>query len=232
MTVQSALLTDNHCLFSPSRPSRFEIRGDNSLRLIRVRAEDEGTYTCVTENSVGKTEASAVLQVHVPPQIDVLPQDQVTAQGRTITFQCGTQGNPLPAVFWQKEGSQMLLFPGQPPSQSGRYAVSMSGELSISDVHSEDSGYYICQAISVAGSVLAKALLEVKTGPSDLIPPIIRQGPANQTLTLGSSALLQCHVMGRPIPSVRWEKNGESVLSDDIHISLMENGTLHISGLK
>lgn len=38
--------------------------------------------------------------------------------------------------------------------------------------------------------------------------------------------------MGRPIPSVRWEKDGESVLSDDIHISLMENGTLHISGLK
>uniref|UniRef100_A0A8C2BC53 Roundabout, axon guidance receptor, homolog 3 (Drosophila) n=1 Tax=Cyprinus carpio TaxID=7962 RepID=A0A8C2BC53_CYPCA len=214
------------------RGSRFEIRGDNSLRLVRVRAEDEGTYTCVTENSVGKTEASAVLQVHVPPQIDVRPQDQVAAQGRTVTFQCGTQGNPLPAVFWQKEGSQMLLFPGQPPSQSGRYSVSMSGELSISDVHSEDSGYYICQAISVAGSVLAKALLEVETGPSDLVPPIIRQGPANQTLALGSSALLQCHVMGSPIPSVRWEKDGESVLSDDIHISLMENGTLHISGLK
>uniref|UniRef100_A0A8C1E288 Roundabout, axon guidance receptor, homolog 3 (Drosophila) n=1 Tax=Cyprinus carpio carpio TaxID=630221 RepID=A0A8C1E288_CYPCA len=211
---------------------RFEIRGDNSLRLVRVRAEDEGTYTCVTENSVGKTEASAVLQVHVPPQIDVRPQDQVAAQGRTVTFQCGTQGNPLPAVFWQKEGSQMLLFPGQPPSQSGRYSVSMSGELSISDVHSEDSGYYICQAISVAGSVLAKALLEVETGPSDLVPPIIRQGPANQTLALGSSALLQCHGMGSPIPSVRWEKDGESVLSDDIHISLMENGTLHISGLK
>jgi len=58
----------------------------------------------------------------------------------------------------------MLLFPGQPPSKSGRYSVSMSGELSISDVHSEDSGHYICQAISVAGSVLAKALLEVEAG--------------------------------------------------------------------
>lgn len=58
----------------------------------------------------------------------------------------------------------MLLFPGQPPSQLGRYSVSMSGDLSISDIHSEDSGYYICQAISVAGSVVAKALLEVKTG--------------------------------------------------------------------
>ncbi|CAL8353232.1 unnamed protein product [Lota lota] len=43
---------------------RFEIRGDSSLRLQRVRAEDEGTYTCTSENSVGKTEASAMLQVH------------------------------------------------------------------------------------------------------------------------------------------------------------------------
>lgn len=58
----------------------------------------------------------------------------------------------------------MLLFPGQPPSQSGRYSVSMSGELTITDVHPEDSGFYICQAISVAGSVLTKALLEVEGG--------------------------------------------------------------------
>lgn len=58
----------------------------------------------------------------------------------------------------------MLLFPGQPPSQSGRYSVSMGGELTIADVHPEDSGFYICQAISVAGSVLTKALLEVEGG--------------------------------------------------------------------
>ena len=44
--------------------SRFEIRSDNSLRLTLVRAEDEGTYTCVSENSVGKAEASGSLQVH------------------------------------------------------------------------------------------------------------------------------------------------------------------------
>lgn len=43
---------------------RFEIRSDSSLRLSQVRGEDEGTYTCVSENSVGKAEASASLQVH------------------------------------------------------------------------------------------------------------------------------------------------------------------------
>lgn len=45
-------------------PSRFEIRSDNSLRLTQVRGDDEGTYTCVSENSVGKAEASGTLQVH------------------------------------------------------------------------------------------------------------------------------------------------------------------------
>ncbi|XP_064158340.1 roundabout homolog 3-like isoform X2 [Anguilla rostrata] len=211
---------------------RSEIRSDSTLRLFQVRAEDEGTYTCVSENSVGKAEASGTLQVRVPPQIVIRPRDQISAQGRTVTFLCGTKGNPPPAVFWQKEGSQVLLFPSQPPSQSGRFSVSLSGELTISDVHAEDSGYYICQAISVAGSILTKALLEVEDAPSDRIPPIIRQGPANQTLAQGATAQLQCHVMGNPSPSIQWEKDGQRILGNDARISLMENGTLQIAVLQ
>lgn len=49
---------------TPRCLSRFEIRSDNSLRLTQVRGDDEGTYTCVSENSVGKAEASGTLQVH------------------------------------------------------------------------------------------------------------------------------------------------------------------------
>ncbi|XP_041947127.1 roundabout homolog 3 isoform X2 [Alosa sapidissima] len=211
---------------------RSEIRSDSSLRLTNVRAEDEGTYTCVSENSVGKTEASGTLQVHVPPQIVVRPRDQISAQGRTVTFLCGTKGNPPPAVFWQKEGSQILLFPSQPPSESGRFSVSLSGELTITDVRGEDSGYYICQAISVAGSILTKALLEVEDVPSDRVPPIIRQGPANQTLAPGVTAQLQCHVMGNPLPSIQWEKDSQRILANDERISLMENGTLQIINLQ
>lgn len=51
-------------LFFSLRGCRFEIRSDHTLRLVKVREEDEGIYTCVTENSVGRTEASATLQVH------------------------------------------------------------------------------------------------------------------------------------------------------------------------
>uniref|UniRef100_A0A8C5N2U4 Roundabout, axon guidance receptor, homolog 3 (Drosophila) n=1 Tax=Gouania willdenowi TaxID=441366 RepID=A0A8C5N2U4_GOUWI len=217
---------------APSVQWRFDIRSDNNLRLSSVRAEDEGTYTCVSENSVGKAEASATLQVHVPPQIVVRPRDQITAPGRTVTFLCGTKGNPPPAVFWQKEGSQILLFPVQETLSKDRFSVSLSGELTIGDVQPTDSGYYICQAINVAGSILTKALLEVESAPSDRVPPIIRQGPANHTLASGSTAQLHCHILGNPIPSIQWEKDGQRILGNDARISLMENGTFQITNLQ
>jgi hypothetical protein len=46
-------------------------------------------------------------QILAPPQFVVRPRDQIVAQGRTVTFPCETKGNPQPAVFWQKEGSQV-----------------------------------------------------------------------------------------------------------------------------
>ncbi|MEQ2212189.1 hypothetical protein XENOCAPTIV_027169, partial [Xenoophorus captivus] len=126
----------------------------------------------------------------------------------------------------------ILLFPIQEPSQSSRFSVSLSGELTITDVQVEDSGYYICQAISVAGSILTKALLEVESAPSDRVPPIIRQGPGNHTVAPGSTAQLHCHVMGNPIPSIQWEKDGQRILGNDGRISLMENGTFQITRLQ
>lgn len=43
----------------------------------------------------------------VPPQLVTQPQDQMVAPGESVTFQCETKGNPPPAIFWQKEGSQV-----------------------------------------------------------------------------------------------------------------------------
>lgn len=40
----------------------------------------------------------------------------------------------------------------------------MNGELTISSVQRSDAGYYICQALTVAGSIMAKAQLEVADG--------------------------------------------------------------------
>ncbi|XP_004379418.1 roundabout homolog 3 [Trichechus manatus latirostris] len=213
-------------------PGRYEIRSDHSLRIGRVSAEDQGTYTCVAENSVGRAEASGSLSVHVPPQLVTQPQDQMVSLGESVAFQCETKGNPPPAIFWQKEGSQVLLFPSQSLQPTGRFLVSPGGQLSITEVQSGDAGYYVCQAISVAGSILAKALLEIKEASLDGLPPIILQGPANQTLAQGSSVWLPCRVAGNPPPSVRWKKDGQWLQGDDLQLSLMTNGTLYIASVQ
>ncbi|XP_056650529.1 roundabout homolog 3 isoform X1 [Monodelphis domestica] len=211
---------------------RYEIGSDYSLRIGRVNAEDEGTYTCVAENSVGRAEASGSLSVHVPPQLVTQPQDQIAVPGDTVTFQCETKGNPPPAIFWQKEGSQILLFPSQPSQSTGRFTVSPSGQLNITEVQSGDAGYYVCQAVSVAGSILARALLQVKDVFLDGFPPIILHGPSNQTVVSGSAVWLPCKVTGNPEPSVQWLKDGQELNSGDLRLNLLANGTLHITNLQ
>uniref|UniRef100_A0AAQ5YD60 Roundabout, axon guidance receptor, homolog 2 (Drosophila) n=1 Tax=Amphiprion ocellaris TaxID=80972 RepID=A0AAQ5YD60_AMPOC len=218
---------------------RYEIKYDKDDYVLRVKkssVNDEGTFTCVAENRVGKLEASATLTVRArpvaAPQFVIRPRDQIVSQGRTATFPCETKGNPQPAVFWQKEGGQNLLFPNQPQQPNSRFSVSPSGDLTISSVQRADAGYYICQALTVAGSILAKAQLEVTDVLTDRPPPIIRQGPSNQTLGVDSVALLKCQASGDPIPSISWLKDGVSLLGKDPRMSLQELGSLQIKNIK
>ncbi|KAM4700844.1 roundabout homolog 2 isoform 11-T11 [Discoglossus pictus] len=211
---------------------RYDIKDDYTLRIKKAVSADEGTYTCISENRVGKVEASATLTVRAPPQFVVRPRDQIVAQGRTVTFPCETKGNPQPAVFWQKEGSQNLLFPNQPPQPNSRYSVSPTGDLTITNIQRSDAGYYICQALTVAGSILAKAQLEVTDVLTDRPPPIILQGPANQTLAVDGMAVLKCKATGEPMPVISWLKEGFNFMGRDTRLSIQDQGTLIIKSLK
>ncbi|XP_075625785.1 roundabout homolog 2 isoform X16 [Balearica regulorum gibbericeps] len=215
---------------------RYDIKDDYTLRIKKAMSTDEGTYTCIAENRVGKVEASATLTVRgecsPPPQFVVRPRDQIVAQGRTVTFPCETKGNPQPAVFWQKEGSQNLLFPNQPLQPNSRYSVSPTGDLTIANIQRSDAGYYICQALTVAGSILAKAQLEVTDVLTDRPPPIILQGPVNQTLAVDGTALLKCKATGDPLPVISWLKEGFTFLGRDPRTSIQDQGTLQIKTLR
>ncbi|XP_053819431.1 roundabout homolog 3 [Vidua chalybeata] len=213
---------------------RWEVLPDNTLRISRLQVEDEGTYTCVADNSVGRSEASGTLTVHVPPQLVTGPHDQAVTPGQSVTFQCQSKGNPPPAVFWQKEGSQTLVFPGQPPVPPGRVWVSPSGALTIINVQPSDAGHYLCQAISVAGSVLARAGLEVTGASTELQPPVLSLLPANRTvLPVGATVRLPCGAGAHEPPgSVGWLKDGSALVGVQPRASLLENGTLQITGLR
>ncbi|XP_053298098.1 roundabout homolog 2-like [Pleuronectes platessa] len=218
---------------------RYDIRYEKEDFLLRIKkasVSDQGTFACLAENRVGKVEASAYLTIRArpveAPQFVVRPRDQIVAQGRAATFPCETRGKPQPTVFWQREGSQDLLFPNQPTQGDSRVSVSVSGELTISSVQRSDAGYYICQALTVAGSIMAKAQLEVADALKDRPPPIIRQGPSNQTQALGGVTLLRCQASGEPEPTVSWRKNGASLLGKDPRFSLLDHGSLQIQSTR
>ncbi|XP_026519882.1 roundabout homolog 1 isoform X2 [Notechis scutatus] len=208
--------------------SRYEIRDDHTLKIRKVMAGDMGSYTCVAENMVGKTEASATLTVQEPPHFIVKPRDQVATLGRTITFQCEATGNPQPAIFWRREGSQNLLFSYQPPQSSNRFSVSQTGDLTITNVQRSDVGYYICQTLNVAGSITTKAYLEVTDVIVDRPPPVIRQGPVNQTVAVDGTLILNCIATGTVMPIILWRKDGVLISTQDSRIKQLESGALQI----
>ena len=83
-----------------------------------------------------------------------MPTDITASLNGVAKLPCAVSGNPMPNLFWSREGNQALLFPG---NSQGRFSVTPSGHLTITDLQPDDSGFYICSAVSVVGSAMAKA---------------------------------------------------------------------------
>lgn len=67
---------------------------------------------------------------------------------------------------------------------------------------------------------------------TDRPPPIILQGPANQTLAVDGTALLKCKATGDPLPVISWLKEGFTFLGRDPRATIQEQGTLQIKNLR
>ena len=130
---------------------------------------------------------------------------------------CLVTGNPQPVYFWSKEGTQVLMFPG---NTYGKFSVSNDGTLSVYNVDKDDQGYYICSAVSKVGSAITRTFLSVVV-LNEVPPPIIRLGSANQTLPQSTKAFLPCEAIGFPQVSVKWFFNQKSI-HNDTHYTITE----------
>lgn len=115
-----------------------------------------------------------------------------------------------------------------PENSYGHVHVTNQGSLQIRGVQKDDAGYYICSALSVAGSDTIRAFLQV-TSVDDIPPPIIQIGPTNQTLPKGSVASLPCKATGKPVPRIKWSRNGAQLQLSQ-RFQLVQGGTLRIDG--
>lgn len=166
------------------------------------------------------------------PKFITRPRDLRVGLNEIANFECGATGNPTPTFYWRKEGSQELFFPS---STSQRFLVTPEGTLTVRGVTKDDSGTYVCSAVSAAGSAETFARLEV-TSQDQVPPPIINVGPKNQTLPLKSMASIPCYTeaVGTSSPTIKWLKDGIDLVketrSEGSRLTVSSNGTLQING--
>lgn len=118
------------------------------------------------------------------------------------------------------------MFPG---NSYGHLHVTPEGSLKVQGAQKEDSGFLVCSALSVAGSVTARASLDV-TSVADLPPPLLDFGPTNQTVAEGTMVALPCQAH-TPAAAIRWIKDGAQLdTARRERLEMKPTGTLLISG--
>lgn len=84
--------------------SRFRITGTGSLQITTVEDSDSGDYQCRASNSVESADASATINVHIPPKFIQAPEDKVANEKDELELSCSIFGKPTPAIQWLKNG--------------------------------------------------------------------------------------------------------------------------------
>uniref|UniRef100_A0A8B9LGI2 Neogenin 1a n=1 Tax=Astyanax mexicanus TaxID=7994 RepID=A0A8B9LGI2_ASTMX len=110
-----------------------------------------------------------------------------------------------------------------PLSSDGRVQVLGGGSLQIFNLTEEDAGMYRCLAENMNDSIEAQAELTVQ------VPPQFLKRPVSTFAHEATDIVFECEVTGSPAPTIKWVKNGDSVIPSD-YFRIMEQN-LQVQGL-
>ena len=168
----------------------------DTVSINNAQPSDSGNYTAVVTNAFGSV-TSAPPSVLVISLGDVAPivtgPNNVTAiQGSTANITASIAGKPVPAVQWQRGGTNI----------NG----ATSPTLSIPNVQfPSDQGTYFVIATNNAGAVTNSAFLTV------IVPPVITNQPVSLVVTNTQSATFTAGASGVPAVSYQWKKNNNPI---------------------
>ncbi|XP_054837808.1 neurofascin isoform X13 [Eublepharis macularius] len=132
----------------------YRMHENGTLEIITARKEDQGTYTCVATNILGKAEIQVRLEVKDPTRIIAGPTDTVPKKGSTIHLLCRVKYDPTlkVTVTWLKDDSTLYIGNRMKKDEDG---------LTIYGVSEKDQGYYTCVASTELDRDTARAHLTV-----------------------------------------------------------------------
>ncbi|XP_015995974.2 neurofascin isoform X16 [Rousettus aegyptiacus] len=136
----------------------YHVYENGSLEIKMIRKEDQGIYTCVATNILGKAENQVRLEVKDPTRIYRMPEDQVTKRGTTVQLECRVKHDPSLklTVSWLKDDEPLYI---------GNRMKKEDDSLTIFGVAERDQGSYTCIASTELDQDLAKAHLTVLGRP-------------------------------------------------------------------
>ncbi|XP_043572410.1 neurofascin homolog (chicken) a isoform X11 [Chiloscyllium plagiosum] len=143
----------------------YIIHDNGTLELRRARKVDEGTYTCVATNILGKAENRVRLEVKDPTRIIRAPESITVKRSLAAKFECKVRHDPTlrVTVTWLKD-DKVLYLPWRMKKDED--------SLTIINVSERDEGIYTCVASTELDSDSAKARLTVLVVPSTQITPL------------------------------------------------------------
>uniref|UniRef100_A0A8C2YCV0 Neurofascin n=1 Tax=Coturnix japonica TaxID=93934 RepID=A0A8C2YCV0_COTJA len=139
----------------------YKAHENGSLEMSMARKEDQGIYTCVATNILGKVEAQVRLEVKDPTRIVRGPEDQVVKRGSMPRLHCRVKHDPTLklTVTWLKDDAPLYI---------GNRSKEDDG-LTIYGVAEKDQGDYTCVASTELDKDSAKAYLTVL---GKAVPPV------------------------------------------------------------
>ncbi|CAH1959680.1 unnamed protein product [Acanthoscelides obtectus] len=200
--------------------ARIKITEKEDLRILEiseVTTSDSGSYRVILENDVGRTEASARLDVirHRPYSSRGIRARSLSPRttpfysrglmgttallGSRARLYCDLRASPSPSIRWYRDGVALEDTTKYRTTYDGKTAV-----LEIERVNKDDAGIYTCVAKNKNGAAETVGSLVV----NEFMPPeILEDLPRNVSVIEGTPVNLKMKVRGNPPYDVIWSKD-------------------------
>uniref|UniRef100_A0A1B0D4F3 Ig-like domain-containing protein n=1 Tax=Phlebotomus papatasi TaxID=29031 RepID=A0A1B0D4F3_PHLPP len=134
------------------RPSITWTRDGNVLKITSTRKEDRGTYYCLAENDVGKSNPKTVtLEVEFAPVISIPRPKVAQALDYDIELKCRVEAYPPASIVWLRHGNQLQSSEEYKISNLATVDQVTTSSLMIRGLERDQYGDYYCQARNSKG---------------------------------------------------------------------------------
>ncbi|XP_032526188.2 hemolin-like [Danaus plexippus] len=145
------------------RVTRYNRTAGKRLLIKETWLEDEGNYTCIVDNEVGKPQEHTIsVRVVSAPEFTKKPEPKdSTVSGRDVTIPCQVAALPVAKITWTYNAKSLPENDKLVISQTTQGNITVA-DLTIKNVQNSDTGYYGCRATNQHGDIYAETLLIVQ----------------------------------------------------------------------